>query len=92
MIENLDPNFGTFVNNNPVNKRLKMLFNGDVIFIMGLKIIIIGKSIYINNCTANRTICQCVGEKYSPVPPNVMNLILGENRSNLYDLIKKSPV
>lgn len=49
MIENLDDDFGTFVNNNPVKKGLKMLFNGDVVFIMGLKIIIIGRSIYINN-------------------------------------------
>ena len=49
MLENFDEDFGTFVNNNPADKRLKMLFNGDVIFIMGLKIIIIGRSIYINN-------------------------------------------
>lgn len=49
MLENFDENFGTFVNNKPVDKGLKMLFNGDVIFIMGLKIIIIGRSIFINN-------------------------------------------
>lgn len=49
MLENLDGNFGTFVNNKPSNKGLKLLFNGDIIFIMGLKIIIIGRSIYINN-------------------------------------------
>lgn len=49
MLENLDEAFGTFVNNKPVDKGLKMLFNGDIIFIMGLKIIIIGRSIYINN-------------------------------------------
>lgn len=49
MLENLDDDFGTFVNNNPADKGLKMLFNGDIIFVMGLKIIIIGRSIYINN-------------------------------------------
>ena len=49
MLENLDTDYGTFVNGSPVTKRLKMLFNGDVIFIMGLKIIIIGRSVYINN-------------------------------------------
>jgi len=49
MLENFDINFGTFVNNNPTSKKLKLLFNGDVIFIMGLKIIILGRSIYINN-------------------------------------------
>lgn len=49
MLENFDQDFGTFVNNNPANRGLKMLFNGDTIFIMGLRIIIIGRSIYINN-------------------------------------------
>lgn len=49
MLENLDTDFGTFVNNNPADKGLKMLFNGDLIFIMGLKIITIGRHIYINN-------------------------------------------
>lgn len=49
MLENLDTDFGTFVNNNPVDKGLKLLFNGDIIFIMGLKIITIGRHIYINN-------------------------------------------
>lgn len=49
MLENFDYDFGTFVNNSSANKSLKMLFNGDVIFIMGLKIIIMGRSIYINN-------------------------------------------
>lgn len=48
MIENYDTDYGTFINNKPVDK-IKMLFNGDIIFIMGLKIIIIGRSIYINN-------------------------------------------
>lgn len=49
MLENYDTDFGTFVNNQPVNQKQKLLFNGDVIFIMGLKIIIIGRSIFINN-------------------------------------------
>ena len=49
MLENFDTNFGTFINGNPVLKKNKLLFNGDVIFIMGLKIIIIGRNLYINN-------------------------------------------
>lgn len=48
MIENFNTDFGTFVNNKPIRKN-KALLNGDVIFIMGLKIIIMGNSIYINN-------------------------------------------
>ena len=48
-IENYDQKFGTYVNNIPVRKKSRMLFNGDVVFIMGLKIIVIGNSIVINN-------------------------------------------
>ena len=49
MIENFDNRFGTFVNNSPIYGESKILFNGDIIFIMGLKIIIMGNSIFINN-------------------------------------------
>ena len=49
MIENFNTSFGTFINGEPVTKKVRLLFNGDVIFIMGLKIIIIGKEMYINN-------------------------------------------
>lgn len=34
---------------NLLGNKVKLLFNGDVIFVMGLKIIIIGRSIFINN-------------------------------------------
>ena len=49
IIENFDSNFGTFVNNKPVFSSGTILSNGDVIYIMGLKIIIIDKSIFIND-------------------------------------------
>ena len=49
MIENFDYRFGTFVNNSPIIQDTKILFNGDIIFIMGLKIILMGNSIFINN-------------------------------------------
>ena len=49
MIENIDTRIGTFVNSTPVSRTTRVLLNGDVVFIMGLKIIIMGKSIYINN-------------------------------------------
>ncbi len=49
LLENFDRTYGCCINNKPVENKLKLLFNGDVIFIMGLKIIIIGKSIFINN-------------------------------------------
>lgn len=49
LLENFDRDYGCFVNNKHVFNHAKLLFNGDVIFIMGLKIIIMGKSIFINN-------------------------------------------
>ena len=57
IIENLDNEFGTFVNNRPVLNASKVLSNGDIVFIMGLKIIIMGKSIFINN-PLNSVICN----------------------------------
>ena len=49
MIENFDNKFGTFLNGKPVIDKQTMLFNGDVIFIMGLKIIIMGRKIFVNS-------------------------------------------
>ena len=49
MVENFDESYGTFLNDLPVANRLKLLFNGDIIFIMGLRIIIVGNNVFINN-------------------------------------------
>ena len=50
MIENLDHNYRTFLNSIPIEtNREKSVENGDVIFIMGLKIIIIGEYIFLNS-------------------------------------------
>lgn len=49
MVENYDIKYGIFLNNNLVYDKAKFLLNGDIIFIMGLKIILLGNSIYINN-------------------------------------------
>lgn len=49
IVENYDKKCGTFLNNNLVYDRPKYLFNGDIIFIMGLKIILMGNTLYINN-------------------------------------------
>lgn len=49
MLENYDKNYGTFINNRPAGEYSRLLFNGDVIFVMGLKIVIMGKSIFVNN-------------------------------------------
>jgi len=50
LIENLDVRFGTFLNNQPIeNGSAKQIQNGDIIFIMGLKIIFVGEYLFINN-------------------------------------------
>ena len=46
-IEDLESKYGTYVNNELI--RSKYLSHGDIIFIMGLKIIVLGDSIIINN-------------------------------------------
>ncbi|MBO5138173.1 MAG: type VII secretion protein EssC [Bacilli bacterium] len=46
-IEDLQSKYGTYVNNDLTKNRL--LSHGDIIFIMGLKIIVLGDSIIINN-------------------------------------------
>ena len=48
MIENLDLRIGTFVNNKPILNKPQALNNGDIIFIVGLKIIIIGNNLYVS--------------------------------------------
>lgn len=48
-IKNYDKMFGTYVNGEQIYEKEYELKNGDVIFILGLKIILIGNSIYINN-------------------------------------------
>lgn len=57
IIENHDKNFGTFVNNKPVLDSGTVLSNGDVVFMMGLKIVIMGKTIFINS-PENKVICS----------------------------------
>jgi len=54
-VENLDSNFGTFVNNRIIEGKEKILFNGDIVFIMGLRIIRLGDSLFINNPNNNVT-------------------------------------
>ena len=52
-LENFDKKIGTFVNNYRVKNNIISLNNGDEIFIMGLKIINMGDSIFVNNPQGN---------------------------------------
>ena len=62
-IEDLNSQNGTFVNNKAIKPSQKSLLNhGDIIFIMGLKIIVLGNQLTINNplnsVTVNQTILK----------------------------------
>jgi len=80
-LENCDKKYGTFVNGKTVSKT--MLSNGDVIFIMGLRIIIMGSGIFINNpfnrMSYNNDVFTLNTEKEAPVklkPENESDLEL----------------
>ncbi len=53
ILQNCDKKYGIFVNGNLVYDKPKILLNGDTIFIMGLKIILMGNSLYMNNPAGN---------------------------------------
>ena len=48
-LENFDKRYGTYVNDYVVRDKVKNLKSGDIIYIMGLKIILVGDSIFVNN-------------------------------------------
>ena len=53
IIENYNSVYGIFVNDFPVYNKPKNIFNGDTIFIMGLELIMIKDSFYINDYKKN---------------------------------------
>ncbi len=77
MIKNYDNDYGIFLNDNPVSNKLKLLFNGDIIFIMGLRIIVIGNNVFINNpfnrVTFNQKKFQIVKEEQKVIPSIIEN-------------------
>ena len=52
MIENFDNKYGTFVNDEAIIDP-RYLKSGDIIYIVGLKIIVIGDCLYVNNLMRN---------------------------------------
>ena len=51
ILENIDKKYGTVVNDELIFDKTKLLHNGDTIFIMGLKIIIMKNSLFINSAS-----------------------------------------
>ena len=73
-IEDLGSKYGTYVNNELISK--KELYHGDIIFIMGLKIIVLGDTIILNNIG---NLVSVVGNYFSPVTPIVQPIINDDN-------------
>ena len=85
IIENIDRKVGTYVNGSPVNKDIRVLLNGDVIFILGLKIIIMGNSFFINNPLGCVTLDKNVFKVIEKKKDNIELKEEEENDSDLYD-------
>ncbi len=73
-IEDLGSKYGTYVNNDLVTK--KALSHGDVIFIMGLKIIVLGDMIVLNSIG---NLVNVVGNYFTPAPPIIQPVINDDN-------------
>ena len=83
ILENVDKKIGTYVNGTPVNKDIRVLLNGDVIFILGLKIIVMGNSFFINNPLGEVTIDQ---NELKIIGLKTKNTIFKEEEENDLDL------
>ena len=71
-IENYSCTYGVFVNDFPVYNTTKNIFNGDIIFIMGLELVMIDESLYIarskNNLFFDEKYFRLSKIKNSPIP------------------------
>ena len=85
ILENYDNKYGTFVNGNPVKKDIRILLNGDVIFVMGLKIIIMGNTFFVNNPLGRVTINKNIFEIKEQKRKDEIYKKEEEDDSDLYD-------
>ena len=81
ILENIDKKYGTIVNDELIFEKSKVLHNGDIIFIMGLKIIIMKNSIFINSPT-NKVITDESAFREIKYPP--VNIQSEENENDEY--------
>ena len=73
-IEDLGSKYGTYVNNELISK--KQLYHGDIIFIMGLKIIVLGDTIIFNNIG---NLVSVVNNYFSAATPIIQPVINDDN-------------
>ncbi|MBP3800007.1 MAG: type VII secretion protein EssC [Bacilli bacterium] len=73
-IEDLGSKYGTYVNNELITK--KPLYHGDIVFIMGLKIIVLGDTIILNNIG---NLVSVVSNYFSSATPIIQPVINDDN-------------
>ena len=81
ILENIDKKYGTVVNDELIFEKSKVLHNGDIIFIMGLKIIIMKNSLFINS-PINKVITSESAFREIKYPP--VNIQSEENENDEY--------
>ncbi len=87
LLEDLNSQNGVFVNNIAINKsQTTMLNHGDIIFIMGLKLIVLGNKITINN-PLNKTVINTSVLKEGQLTKRKDNIVTEEDEleTELYD-------
>lgn len=100
LLENYSQQYDVFVNGRPRHKLARTLRNGDIVFIMGLKIILMGNSIYINNprneCICNANVLELTKENEIIIERDVPDDIDDEDyfsrAPRLTDIIEKENV
>ena len=89
ILENIDKKFGTVVNGELVFNKSKVLHNGDIIFIMGLKIIIMKNSIFINTPLNKVEFNESV---FKELKCNPINIVSDENEPLNEDYYDDKPL
>ena len=82
ILENIDKKYGTVVNDELVFEKSKVLHNGDIIFIMGLKIIIMKNSIFINSPINKVVINESI---FREIEYSTINIQSEENENDEYN-------
>ena len=73
ILENIDKKYGTVVNGKLFSEKSKTLHNGDIVFIMGLQIIIMQNSIFVNNPLGKTSYDEKVFTEIRTKPINIFN-------------------
>ena len=87
-IENLDYKTGVFVNGKAVTNDAQVLQNGDVIFLLGLKIIKLGNSLLMNNPNGSVTYSKQTMLLTKPMEYNMQNVKAIDEESDTEEEIK----